>query len=416
MRFLFLNDPIFILLILPVIVGKSLILNAQEDSIDLKHSTTRDFQRISVFPAISYTPETKITLGAIGYYFMDLSKGGKKSDLSNINFLIIYTTAKQVAIESKFELYFDSNNWRSRGEIFYNHYPDRNYGVGNDASVSIAEYRSGPENPPDTINYLSVNTDRIKFSPTLLRLIKPNLYLGLQTDIEYIYNYRPLYKHKYLDGDSTLISEFSANGLRSGIGLQMLFDSRDNILNPLKGYLVEFGSMHYGSVTLSDFSFNSYRIDARAYYNPVLNHTIALQTVFDFREGEGPYALRTLGRIGGRDFLRGYFQGTYQDLTLLGFQIEYRLPFWREEQESKLWQIWKRLGIAVFAGTAQVAEVPSDISLDRFRSSVGGGLRVLFSKESRVNIRIDYAVGLAKNSDGNGKRQKGLYFYLSEAF
>jgi hypothetical protein len=34
----------------------------------------KDFRRFDFFPAISYAPETKLTLGVIGYYYLDLTK------------------------------------------------------------------------------------------------------------------------------------------------------------------------------------------------------------------------------------------------------------------------------------------------------------------------------------------------------
>jgi len=46
----------------------------------------------------------------------------------------------------------------------------------------------------------------------------------------------------------------------------------------------------------------------------------------------------------------------------------------------------------------------------------GTGLRILFNDDSKVNLRIDYAWGFAPNSNGLGKRQTGLYFFLAEAF
>ena len=92
------------------------------------------------------------------------------------------------------------------------------------------------------------------------------------------------------------------------------------------------------------------------------------------------------------------------------------MPFWPEGTTAKLWQIWKRLGIVGFISGAQVFHETSDFQIDAFNIAMGGGLRILFNPQSRVNIRIDYAIGLSKGSDGINKRQRGLYFNLGEAF
>jgi len=205
-------------------------------------------------------------------------------------------------------------------------------------------------------------------------------------------------------------------GWRSGIGLQLLYDTRDYVLNPLKGTFIELTNLHFMKWLGSEYVFHSFRLDARHYINPVLNHTLALRGVANFRFSDNPIPLRGLSRIGGRDFVRGYFQGTYQDNHLAAFELEYRLPFWREGSESKLWQVWKRLGLAAFVSGAQVFPELNGFGFNRFNVAVGGGLRILFNEKTRVNLRIDYAVALRNNSDGPGRRQSGLYFYLAEAF
>ncbi|MBK7937172.1 MAG: BamA/TamA family outer membrane protein [Lewinellaceae bacterium] len=120
--------------------------------------------------------------------------------------------------------------------------------------------------------------------------------------------------------------------------------------------------------------------------------------------------------MGGHKFIRGYFKGTYQDRHMLAFEAEYRLPLWREGEPSKLWQVWKRIGIVGFLGGAQVFHDGDVVKWSRFNLAAGGGLRILLNKSSRANIRIDYAVALRDDSDGPGKRQRGFYFFLGEAF
>ena len=377
--------------------------------------TIRTARTIDLFPAISYSPETKLTLGVIGYYYLDLYRGDPSTRLSNINFLAVYTLANQIAVESQWDIFTDGNRWRFRGRAFYNRWPDRNYGRGNAAAALVAE--TSESGAVDTVNYLRIDSDRVRVAPVFLRQLRPNLFLGLQAEIETLYRLRPLPDaYAFLNADSTSITRLPVDGLRSGIGLQLLYDTRDYVLNPLQGTLIEFNNLHFLKWLGSDFVFHSFRLDARHYINPVRNHTLALRGVANFRFSDDPIPMRGLSRVGGREFIRGYFQGTYQDNHLAAFELEYRLPLWREGNESKLWQVWKRLGLVGFVSGAQVFPAVGDFGVDRFNVAVGGGLRILFNEKTRVNLRIDYAVALRPDSDGPAGRQSGLYFYLAEAF
>ncbi|HAD12184.1 MAG TPA: hypothetical protein DCF33_07065, partial [Saprospirales bacterium] len=75
-----------------------------QDSLS-KSPAPRDYKRLDIFPAISYSPETKLTLGAIGIYYLDLRKGDRNTPLSNIDFLAVYTLNKQILLESRWEVF-----------------------------------------------------------------------------------------------------------------------------------------------------------------------------------------------------------------------------------------------------------------------------------------------------------------------
>lgn len=377
--------------------------------------TERAFKKIDLFPAISYAPETNLTLGGIGYYYPDLYRGDPATKISNVNFLAVYTLNRQVAIEGYWDIFSDGNRWRTRGVAFYNKYPDRNYGRGNEPGVAVIEFLD--DKRCDTLNYLPFDSDRIKLAPTVLRKVNPHLYLGLQGEMEYLWNSEPMLdNYGFAGADSIGITNLPVEGIRSGMGLHLLYDSRDYVLNPIKGTLVSFGTLHFGKWMGSDYTFNSYLLDARKYLNTTRNHTLALRTVANLRFSKAPIPMRGLSQVGGREFIRGYFKGTYQDNHVFALEAEYRLPLWREGSESKLWQVWKRLGLVAFAGGAQVFPEMNEFSFNDMHWAVGGGLRILFNEESRVNLRIDYALALDPNSDGEGKRQSGLYFFLAEAF
>ncbi|MCF8246211.1 MAG: outer membrane protein assembly factor [Saprospiraceae bacterium] len=372
-------------------------------------------RKLDIFPAISYSPETKLTLGAIGIKYFDFRKNDLETPLSQLEFFAVYTTAKQLLVEGRWEFFTSQNQWRTRGEAIYNHYTDRDYGLGNDASMLIAQVSDG--NQFDTLNYLLFKADRLKFSPVVLRKIAPNLHLGVQTDLEYMFNYEPVPdSHHFLNSDSSRLTDLPISGLRSGAGLQLLYDTRDFVANPIHGSLVEVNGLVYTKWLGSDYQYSRFLVDARHYVNTFSNQTLAMRGMVSFQQSDDAIPMRGLSRTNGHKLIRGYFRGTYQDNNMVAFESEYRFPFWKEGSPSKLWQVWKRLGLVAFLSGAQTFHQLDEFAFDRFNLAAGGGLRILFNQSSRVNIRIDYAFGLAKNSDGPGNRQRGLYFFLAEAF
>ncbi|MCB9080919.1 MAG: BamA/TamA family outer membrane protein [Lewinellaceae bacterium] len=374
----------------------------------------RSFKKIDIFPAISYAPETNLTLGVIGYYYFDLAKRSTATRLSNAEFLAAYTLANQVVAELRWDVFSDDNAWRYRGEAFFNRYPDRNYGLGNKANILIAEIEN---DIADTLNYLRFDSDRIRFAPVVLKRAGKNLYIGLQGDLESLYRLRTIPKEfQVIQDDADALWVSPIKGTRVGLGLNMLYDSRNNIINPLSGTYIEFSNFFYQPFLGSDFTFSSFRLEGRQYLRVAKNHTLAMRGIANFRFSEDPIPLRGLSRVGGRNFMRGYFQGTYQDNHLLAFELEYRLPFWNEHLNAPWWKLWKRLGLVGFVGGSQVFHEPQDFQFNQFNLAAGGGLRILFNQASRLNIRIDYGVGLSKDSNGPSKRQTGLYFFLAEAF
>ena len=382
---------------------------------------TLSFRKYDILPAISYSPETKLTLGVIGYRYLDFTKEDLTTSMSFVNFIAVYTTANQIVIKSNWDIFTDGNAYRFRGSAFYNKFPDRNYGIGNDAGVLVMEYelKNGMVTDTDQVNFLRYSINRITFKPVVLKKIKDNLYIGLQADIEHQYKFEVLPDSFQILNQASEVTILNANtlGYRAGFGLNLLWDSRDNILNPRTGSFIEFSNLNYGKFLGSKYSYTSFLLDTRKYYNTLKNHTLAFRGYLNFRYSNDPVIpIRGLSRVGGNSFIRGYFTGTYQDDHLAAFETEYRMPFWNDDTDAPLKHFWKRLGMVFFASGAQVYGQDGNFGFDRFNYAVGGGLRVLFNSESRLNIRIDYAVGLTKDSAGPGDQQTGLYFFLSEAF
>lgn len=374
-------------------------------------------KKFDILPAISYAPETKLTLGGIGYYYPDFSKGDSTTRQSNVNFLAVYTTAKQIALEGTWDIFSAGNKYRYRGLLWYNKYPDRLYGVGNEANWRINRLEDGVR---DTINYIPYSNQFIRFMPSVLKKFSPSFSAGLQYEMEYVWDFFTLGDElNFMNPkDSLSFGQIPIEGVRSGLGITALYDTRDYLLNPLKGSFIEMTAMYYTPLLGSKYTFGNILLDARKYINPISNHTLALRGYVNLRPSpaEENIQYRGMSRVGGRDLVRGYFKGTYADAHMTAFEMEYRLPLWPEDTDATFWQFWRKVGLVGFLSGAQVFPSFDQWNVNEFNLAGGFGLRLLFNKETRVNIRIDYGWGLAADSNGIGKRQSGLYFFLAEAF
>jgi outer membrane translocation and assembly module TamA len=80
-------------------------------------------------------------------------------------------------------------------------------------------------------------------------------------------------------------------------------------------------------------------------------------------------------------------------------------------QAEYRWKFYKKWGAVFFGGTGSIwgNENNGEEEFERhWLPSAGLGLRFMVSEEKKINMRLDFAVGV----DGN----QGLYFGVMEAF
>ena len=197
-------------------------------------------------------------------------------------------------------------------------------------------------------------------------------------------------ENPYLQDDSQL----GINGGNvSGVGLVWVWDNRDQIFFPNHGGVTQAKVIFYSKDLGSDYTFIWFELNARRYWAFTPDHVLAVQTYYNGTGGNPPFF--KLPALGGGSTMRGYFQGRYRDAHLFAIQAEYRQYFW-----------W-RLGFVVFAGYGDVAEELTSLQMRHLKPTYGAGLRLLFDKEQKINLRIDI---------GFGKDTNGIYFGMEEAF
>ena len=327
--------------------------------------------RLSAYPVLYYTPETRLAFGAGGAYVLNRDTLEGHIRIGNIQFIASYTLEDQILIQAPFELWPDSARYFVKGDVGFFRFPYRFHGVGN--SVEPGEYEG--------------------FSATFSRLVGSG-YRRLTSDL---YAGPRVFYEEYIEVDFEDEGKLETSGVPgisggsvTGLGAGLRYDSRNDVFFPQSGWLATIDVVDFGKWIVSDYDFTRTELDVRRYWSVGKKSVIAGQFLTMHSWGEVPFQL--LPMLGGQRFLRGYYQGAYRDKHQYSMQAAWRhfiLPRW---------------GFSVFAGVGTVHGYRDFWPL---LPAGGGGIRFLINREQNINLRVDYAVGVEST---------GIYVNVTEAF
>jgi outer membrane protein assembly factor BamA len=326
------------------------------------------------FPFIYYSPETKLAFGGGGILNFRAGHDKKQTRASTVWAFGTYNLAGQFQVVVKPEIYFERNRFFLSGNLRYERTPQNFFGIGNDMP-STAEESYTPR----------IVTVQVGVKKRLLG----HLFAGVQYDFE------QMTMEKVEPGGilSSGTIAGSRGGLLSGFGASLDWDTRDGVLYPRKGVFFQLTADTYGAMTGSDFTFTSLKLDCREYFLVAPNQVLALQAYIRSTAGEVPF--HKLALLGGESLMRGYYKGRFRDKDILAVQVEYRV------------MVTKRIGVAGFAGLAEVFPGFADFRLNDIKYSLGTGVRYVVNKREGTTLRLDMAWG---------KASFGLYITAQEAF
>jgi outer membrane protein assembly factor BamA len=177
----------------------------------------------------------------------------------------------------------------------------------------------------------------------------------------------------------------------SGFGIPVSFDSRDFVINPSKGWLINGTYIHNTAWLGSDFEFKFFVFNANN-YRKINPKGILASRFFSYTGiGEVPFVgQRAIGQID----IRGYTNGKHRSNIVMNIQSEYR------------YNIYKKWGCVAFAGLATAFE-SDGIAGSGMLPGAGVGVRYMAIPKRRMNAGIDAAIG---------KNDWGIYFRIGEAF
>ncbi|MFH1454163.1 MAG: POTRA domain-containing protein [Armatimonadota bacterium] len=190
-------------------------------------------------------------------------------------------------------------------------------------------------------------------------------------------------------------SEYTPIAMGSGslnaVSLTGIYDTRDDVFNPYKGYYINTSGMVAGNSLKGSYNFSKYQAEIRRYFPLKKERSIALRLWGGAISGIPP-AMEYF-YIGGVDTLRAYEDNSIFGSRMLLANAEYRFPVGKIDL----------LKAAVFADAGNAWSPGQDSTL---RKDVGVGLRLVFQKIGLAVgvIRIDYAV----RGGGKGRFSIGM--------
>ncbi len=341
-----------------------------------------DSKTFLVLPLVINNPAIKTGFGVMPMYFFKFDSEDKISPPSMASVIGIYSTNKSYVFIPSARLFWNEDRNRATivaGPLRVNNDFTYENDEGEDFQLVFSELRT----------FVTVEYSRKVFGDFYLGV----MYLGTQTN----------YKFDQGSDEENEFAEafFDENDITdnfiSSIGLNISFDNRDYVYNPTKGLMFSIRPKLNRDWLGSDNDYIDTDFTA-VYFTPLAsNQVLGFSLAGGFATGDVPFD--GYQNYGIRNNLRGYPTGKYKGKHMVAFQSEYRR------------NIYRKWGAVAFIGTGSIwgNEENGEESFEReWSPSAGLGIRFMVSTEKRINVRLDYAVGV----DGN----QGLYFGIMEAF
>ncbi|MEO8173467.1 MAG: BamA/TamA family outer membrane protein [Sediminibacterium sp.] len=313
----------------------------------------------------------------------------KTTNISSATFTPYWNFNNRFGLPLRTSIWLANNTWTIQGDSRFLYYPQFSWGLGGVRT----------ENEKLLVDY-----KYIRFYQSALKKITPYFLAGGGYYLDHHLNIKTDDTAKNLKQYTGYDYGTGSNSLSSGISVNLLYDTRNNSINPLPGMYANLVYRINTKVLGSNDNWQSLFIDIRKYIslnktNRQQQNTLAfwtyLWTVFN-----NPAPLLDLPGIGwdpDNRSGRGIDQNRYSGKSLLYFESEYRYRI----TENGL------LGGVAFVNLQNFS---SDLSpqYSKLFPGYGLGLRLKLNKNSGANLCVDYGFGQ------NGSR--GFFVNLGEVF
>lgn len=343
-------------------------------------------------PSIGSKPSTGLNGGVSGN--VAFFRGDPATTrISSVTGGLKVSQKKQTLSGVKLAMFTEGDRWFILGDNRFWWTSQNTYPFGTDALASSAT---------------NVKFDYMRLYETAYRRAAPGLYLGVGLNINQHADIRPGTSTETVFDQSAYVAYsekhgFATNGqTSSGTNVALLYDTRDNGINPQRGWLANttyrtfFDGFLGGASTWQELS-----VDVRTYRKLTTDGRRKLAFWFlgdSVTGGVAPYLDLPATAADGRS-ARGYGEGRYRGERLLYGEVEYRETLTRNGL----------VGFVAFLNTTTVdSQETGEKLFDTFAPGAGFGFRFLLNKRSKTNLCTDY---------GWGKQgSRGFYLAIQEAF
>lgn len=371
--------------------GQTDLIDIAKDLFNIKPQKIREEREKKVY--FSILPVSGTVPGGSGRALITSTTAGvylgpsRTTNLSSATFAPYWNFKGRFGLPLRTSIWLPDNMWNIQGDIRFMVYPQYTWGLGSSHTYN---------------EKILVDYKYIRFYQSVLKRIKPYFFAGIGYALDYHFNIKS-------DDPGVDLKRFTGyeyglegNSFSSGLTFNLLYDTRNNSINPLPGSYANLSYRINPTFLGSNESWQSLYLDLRKYVplNPAnrnQQNTLAFWSYYwTALTNKVPYL--DLPGIGWDPYNRsgrGIGQNRYRGKSLLYFESEYR----RDITRNGLF------GLVIFANMNTVSG--SGTFLSSWHPAGGTGLRIKFNKGSNTNIGIDYGVS---------KGYSAVMFSLGEAF
>jgi hypothetical protein len=302
----------------------------------------------------------------------------KTTNLSSATFTPYWNFGGRFGLPLRTSVWLPNNTWTIQGDTRFLVYPQYTWGLGSSHG---------------TDDIALVNYKYIRFDQSALKRITPYLFAGFGYNLDYHFNIAPDDANIDLAKFTNYKNGTSGSSFSTGVSFNVLYDTRNNSINPLPGAYANIVYRVNPVFLGSNDNWHSLYIDLRKYISlnpakPSQQNTLALWSyVWTVLGSNAPYLdLPSVGWDPYNRSGRGIDQNRYRGKSLVYLESEYR----RDITDNGL------LGFVVFANANTVSG--SGTFLTSWHPAAGTGLRVKFNKGSNTNVGMDYGFSKGYNS------------------
>lgn len=343
------------------------LLGKATTSVDTVAVLQQGQSAFTLLPVFGVDPAAGLRLGAAIDGVVRLGPP-ETTKLSRVGISASYSTSKQVNLSIPTTLWFKGGQHGLQGDWRYLDMSQNTYGLGPVQPDSLAD---------------NVSFELLRFQETAYIRIMGDLYGGIGYRLDHHFGISdpnangpipsPLVAY---NGGQNLTKTTSSGGTFS-----LLYESRDNPINPSKGFLLETAFQIYGKWLGSDDPWQAFQFQFRIYPNLDRHgHTILAMRVFSWTTfGHAPYLdLPAIGWDRDNRTGRGYVQGRIRAPDIWYIEAELR----RQITRNGL------LGAVGFFNLTSASE-SSGNGLSPADVAYGIGLRLKLNKKTGSNITAD---------------------------